>query len=405
MRKISSLLLAAAFFLLFLNPSLLAQKVEEINGVQIIHNGQKGQWEKKSQVSVKLVQTIGDIEAEEENLAFYLPSDVAIDNESNIYILDTGNHRLQKFNAQGQFMASIGHKGQGPGEFYFPTSVDVDPDGFLYISDPNNQRIQILKPDGKEFKTIRLIKEPMGPIRLLKKGVLAMSSGGSTISFMPGSWEEENKLPKLIKIINLEGDVLKRFGDAFDYKNILLNKVGNSFNFDVDLEGNVYLAFHHQNRIEQYSPEGKLLWRADRKLPYSTDPPKNKGKMEAKGGNRLIQMPQMNRCSNGIAVDGKGRIWVVGLKRQIRQKERVDTAVRAMISESGEKTLSFSLKGNTDLQTTDMYQLEIYSHEGILLGKIQLNHFVDGIRLKKNKLYLIDKNRGAKIYIYQILEN
>ncbi|MBW1932956.1 MAG: hypothetical protein JRI56_08080, partial [Deltaproteobacteria bacterium] len=104
MRKISSLLLAAAFFLLFLNPSLLAQKVEEINGVQIIHNGQKGQWEKKSQVSVKLVQTIGDIEAEEENLAFYLPSDVAIDNESNIYILDTGNHRLQKFNAQGQFM-------------------------------------------------------------------------------------------------------------------------------------------------------------------------------------------------------------------------------------------------------------------------------------------------------------
>jgi len=405
MRKVSSLLLAAAIFLLFLNPRLLAQKIEEVKGVRIIHNSQKGQWDKKSQVSLKLVQTIGDIEAEEDNLAFYLPSDMAIDNEGNIYILDAGNHRLQKFNAQGQFMDSIGHKGQGPGEFYFPTSVDVDSNGFLYISDPNNQRIQILKSDGKEFKTIRLIKEPIGPIRFLKKGVLAISSSGSSISFNPGGWEEENKLPRLIKTINLEGQVLKRFGDAFDYKNILLNKVGNSFNFDVDREGNFYLAFHHQNRIEQYSPEGKLLWRADRKLPYSTAPPKNKGKMEARGGNRIIQMPQMNRCSNGIAVDEAGRIWVVGLKRQIKKEERVDTAVRAMMSESGEKTLSFSLRGNTGLQNTDMYQLEIYSPEGILLGKIQLNHFVDSIRIKNNRLFLIDKNRGAKVYIYKILEN
>ncbi|MFQ5722192.1 MAG: hypothetical protein ACE5GI_06850, partial [Candidatus Aminicenantales bacterium] len=112
-----------------------------------------------------------------------------------------------------------------------------------------------------------------------------------------------------------------------------------------------------------------------------------------------------NRCSNGIAVDENGRIWVVGLKRQIKKEERVDTAVRAMMSESGEKTLSFSLRGNTDLQNTDMYQLEIYSPEGILLGKIQLNHFVDSIRIKNNRLFLIDKNRGAKVYIYKILEN
>jgi len=52
-----------------------------------------------------------------------------------------------------------------------------------------------------------------------------------------------------------------------------------------------------------------------------------------------------------------------------------------------------------------MYQLEIYSPEGILLGKIQLNHFVDSIRIKNNRLFLIDKNRGAKVYIYKILEN
>ncbi len=35
------------------------------------------------------------------------PSDIEVDDEGNIYILDMGNDRIQKFNADGQFIGII----------------------------------------------------------------------------------------------------------------------------------------------------------------------------------------------------------------------------------------------------------------------------------------------------------
>ena len=59
---------------------------------------------------------IGELETEDENIAFHIPSDIVIDEQGNIYILDSGNHRIQKFDPEGNYLASFGRKGQGPGE-------------------------------------------------------------------------------------------------------------------------------------------------------------------------------------------------------------------------------------------------------------------------------------------------
>ena len=52
-----------------------------------------------------------------------------------------------------------------------------------------------------------------------------------------------------------------------------------------------------------------------------------------------------------------------------------------------------------------MYQLEVYSPDGILLGILQLNQFVDDIRIDKDRVYLLDKMRGMQYYEYKIIEN
>jgi hypothetical protein len=62
-------------------------------------------------------------------------------------------------------------------------------------------------------------------------------------------------------------------------------------------------------------------------------------------------------------------------------------------------------KGNTDLQETDMYVLEIFDSDGVLLGEIPLNHFVDRICIKNDSLFLLDQMRGVKYYQYKIIEN
>jgi hypothetical protein len=51
------------------------------------------------------------------NYAFYQSGDVKADDEGRIYVLDGGNHRIQVFDADGEYLHSLGKEGGGPGEF------------------------------------------------------------------------------------------------------------------------------------------------------------------------------------------------------------------------------------------------------------------------------------------------
>ena len=43
---------------------------------------------------------------------FLSPRGVAVDRAGNILVVDEGNHRIQKFTADGKFIASVGSKGE-----------------------------------------------------------------------------------------------------------------------------------------------------------------------------------------------------------------------------------------------------------------------------------------------------
>jgi sugar lactone lactonase YvrE len=390
-----------ACLLLVIPAALVAQKVETIDGVRVIHNDKTGKWGKIPKVSIEFIRNIGELETEDENLAFHIPSDVAKDDQGNIYILDAGNHRIQKFDPDGNYIETIGNRGQGPGEFYLPLSLDIDTRGYLYVSDPQNQRVQILKPDGTDNKTISFHETPAGIIRLLKSGDIVMGKGGIIFAFGPGGGSQDPE--KLMKILDTEGNILNEFGEPVTYKDSFVNRTGNNFSFAVDKDDSVYLSFEYQNRIEKYSPQGELLWKADRKLGYSTDISKAKAQVKRTGGNVQVQAPQMNRCSKGIAVDTQGRVWVVTFKRQLKEEEQVQTGISVSMM-NGQRNMSMSFEGATDNRETDSFQLDIYDKDGILLGTIPLTHFVDDIRVIEDRLFLLDKARGAQYYEYKIIE-
>jgi DNA-binding beta-propeller fold protein YncE len=389
--------------LLLVTSASFSQKIETKDGVRLVHNEKEGKWGKEPKVSLEYVKNIGDLESDDENVLFYMPTDIALDEEDNVYVLDSGNHRIQKFDPQGKFLASFGRQGQGPGEFQHPQSLDIDAEGFMYVSDSGNQKVQILKPDGALEREIKKTDEAPGIIRV-RSDRMIMGHGASVYSFGMGSMQEEPELPKLIKILDMEAEVQKEFGDQKNYKDMLVNRIGNRYHFAVDKDSNIYVSFDYQNRIEKYTPDGKLLWKADRKLNYDISTPKEKGNMSGSGGRMTIRMPQMNRVSNGIAVDDQGRIWVVTNKRQIKEEEQVQTSVMATQSAGGQRSLSYNVSGNTDVEETDMYQLEVYDPEGILLGSIQLDKFVDDIYIYKDRIYLLDQIRGMQYYVYKIDE-
>src|SRR4029453_2195003 len=79
------------------------------------------------------------------------PRGVAVDEDGNAYVADFGNDRIQKFDAQQQFVKAWGGRGDLPGQFKQPGAVAVGPDGLVYVADTWNQRVQVFTPDG-EYK-------------------------------------------------------------------------------------------------------------------------------------------------------------------------------------------------------------------------------------------------------------
>lgn len=79
--------------------------------------------------------------------AFYGPRDVAIDPDGNVYVTDTGNKRIQKFDAAGNFLEQFGGNGGAPGQFAEPVGIAIAPDGTIYVADTWNRRIQSFAPD------------------------------------------------------------------------------------------------------------------------------------------------------------------------------------------------------------------------------------------------------------------
>ena len=56
---------------------------------------------------------------------------------------DELNHRIQKFDRSGRFLAQLGGIGTAPGQFSEPWSVLVTASGNLWVSDVGNGRIQV----------------------------------------------------------------------------------------------------------------------------------------------------------------------------------------------------------------------------------------------------------------------
>lgn len=79
----------------------------------------------------------------------YQPEAVVETNGHELFVLDSGNHRIVVFDEEGEVDRFIGSIGSSPGRFLSPTGMDVDEDGTVIVADFGNQRVQFLDPHGE----------------------------------------------------------------------------------------------------------------------------------------------------------------------------------------------------------------------------------------------------------------
>lgn len=73
---------------------------------------------------------------------------IATDAAGNIYVLDSGNHRVLVFDPQGRHLRSMGSKGSGPGEFEWASGFAVEPDGTASLFSFETRSFIRWAPDG-----------------------------------------------------------------------------------------------------------------------------------------------------------------------------------------------------------------------------------------------------------------
>lgn len=79
---------------------------------------------------------------------FNCPNGIAVDSSDNLYVADSGNHRIQKFSRSGEFLASVGQEGTKISQFKNPLGVCIDViTRKLFVTDTGNHRIQVFNND------------------------------------------------------------------------------------------------------------------------------------------------------------------------------------------------------------------------------------------------------------------
>ncbi|MBX3026387.1 NHL repeat-containing protein [bacterium] len=112
------------------------------------------------------------------------PVDVAVAPNGDVWVVNSGNNRLERFAADGRAIGSIpvpGWSGERLKEVY----LAIDDDGILYVGDWDAQAVRRFRPDGSELAPLgTAIKEPSG-IALDGDRLLVVSRGEDVVRVVP----------------------------------------------------------------------------------------------------------------------------------------------------------------------------------------------------------------------------
>jgi hypothetical protein len=93
---------------------------------------------------------------------FNHPTRAAVALDGEIYVADGyGNAQIHRFSPKGEWRASFGQVGQGPGEFMTPHSIIVDREDRLIVCDRENDRLQLFDRHGRWLSEWRGLCRPM----------------------------------------------------------------------------------------------------------------------------------------------------------------------------------------------------------------------------------------------------
>ena len=186
-----------------------------------------------------------------------------------VYITDSVNNRVQKFDKNGQFILAFGTVGAGDGQLSDPGGIAVDSAGHIWVADRGNTRVQEFDSDGNyvsKFSVAGGLDE------------LAVDSTGKVYVTVPSTNQ--------VKVFDNTGAPLLTFGGTGMTDTTFQRPEG----IDIDSAGNIYVADTIRDIVRKFDSAGAYVSTVGIGTSGSGD-----GQFDAPAG---------------VHIDASGNIWV-----------------------------------------------------------------------------------------------
>jgi DNA-binding beta-propeller fold protein YncE len=219
------------------------------------------------------------------NSQFVDPKGIAVDGLGNVYVADTDNDRIQKFDNDGTFLLKWGGNGTMDGKFRGPGSVAVDANGDVHVADTANGRIQKFTSSGAFIAWL-----DDDPNTFKTYDGLAIDSGTVYATYYIAGGDRIEKLSATT------GALLGSIGSSGTNE----GERGAPKGIALDAAGNLYVGDWGNHRVQIFDPSGAV---SDVIGGFETGPGE-------------FNLPV------GVAIDGDGTLFVLDQKNERVQKFR-----------------------------------------------------------------------------------
>lgn len=373
-------------------------EVREEGGVKIVSNPR--QPVPKNGLKKRMVFTedlsIGQKEGDE-NYMFGDIISLNTDDSGNFYVSDESNLRVLKYDEDGQYLLTIGRKGQGPGEFQSLPMVRFDKDNNLYVGDVTSRRISFFDREGKYLRQLDMpgsfenIYITGGGAILACKNEQKFISKALQVVTVLGLFDQDFKLTR--ELLRVERKIGLPGSDESSRIQIMANMI-NLMVFQpyqlMTLAGNgsIYIGYPEDYEIKMYSPQGKLLKIITRDFKPVPVSKKDKARVE----DELDNVEMAREASEELRKKILKHIKYPKYKPAYQSFSLVGSGMNQ----------SFSLLENGWLlliadYIKDEYTLfDLFDGEGRYIAQFKAAIPVEGLFFKNGKAYAIATDEGYK---------
>jgi len=231
-----------------------------------------------------ILEQVLSIGGPDEDLLF-LWTGVSVDRDDNVFLIDTLDYSVKKFDSRGRFLKKAGRKGQGPGEFEKALGVAVAEEA-VYAWDLNARAIQVYDRN--------LVYRKSFPTPGFVDTVIPRSDGSLAVGLRASTG-----LMKIV-ILSAEGRILREIG----FSGPDAPGLTDSISIAIGPAGGYYLGHLFRDLVERRNADGERIWG---KAPWGV---KSIASEDVKG----LKVPTES-CVLSVARDSQGRLFVLGGKK------------------------------------------------------------------------------------------